>query len=74
MYDEIIYSWCFNFVECFDSTPFSAIIFVVDILNNFSSLRSLREKFMNNEREGNKKGNIEKGESEIMKEERERLG
>ena len=27
MDDEIIYSWCFNSIECFDSTPSTAIIF-----------------------------------------------
>ena len=38
MDDEIIFSWCFNFVECFDSTPSTAIIVLVDILESFSSL------------------------------------
>ena len=32
MDDEIIYSWCFNFVECFDSTPSIAIIVLVEKL------------------------------------------
>ena len=38
MDDEIIYSWCFNFVECFVSTPSAEIIVLVDILQCFSSL------------------------------------
>ena len=29
MDDDIIYSWCFNSVECFDSTPSDAIIVLV---------------------------------------------
>ena len=40
MDDEIIYSWCFNTVECFDSTPSAAIIFLVDNLESLWSLRS----------------------------------
>ena len=40
MDDEIIYSWCFNDVECFDSTPFAAIIILDKDLESFSSLRS----------------------------------
>ena len=40
MDDEIIYYWCFNFVECFDSTPSTAIIILVEDLESFSSLRS----------------------------------
>ena len=30
MDDEIIYSWCFNFVECFDSTSSAAIVVLVE--------------------------------------------
>ena len=40
MDDEIIHSWCFNSVECFDSTPSAAIIILVKDLESFSSLRS----------------------------------
>ena len=40
MNDEIIYSWCFNSIECFDSTPFAAIIILDEDLESFSSLRS----------------------------------
>ena len=40
MDDEIIYSWCFNDVECFDSTPSAAIIILDKDLESFSSLRS----------------------------------
>ena len=40
MDDEIIYSWCFNDVECFDSTPSTAIIILDKDLESFSSLRS----------------------------------
>ena len=29
MDNEIIYSWCFNYVECSDSTPSTAIIVLV---------------------------------------------
>ena len=29
MDDEIIYSWCFNSVECFDSTSSATIIVLV---------------------------------------------
>ena len=35
MDDEFIFSGCFNFVECFDSTPFAAIIFLVKNLESF---------------------------------------
>ena len=42
MDDEIIYSWCFNDVECFDSTPSAAIIILDKALESFSSLRSLQ--------------------------------
>ena len=38
--DEIIYSWCFNSVEYFDSTPSAAIIILDEDLESFSSLRS----------------------------------
>ena len=40
MDDEIIYSWCFNDVECFDSTPSVAIIILDKDLESFSSLSS----------------------------------
>ena len=40
MDDEIIYSWCFNDVKCFDSTPSAAIIILDKYLESFSSLRS----------------------------------
>ena len=40
MDDEIIYSWCFNCVDCFDSTPSAAIIVLEKILESFSSIRS----------------------------------
>ena len=40
MDDDIIYSWCFNSVECFDSTSSVAIIVLVENLESFSSLRS----------------------------------
>ena len=40
MDDEIIYSWCFNDDECFDSTPFAAIIILDKDLESFSSLIS----------------------------------
>ena len=39
MDDEIIYSWCFHDVECFDSTPSAAIIILDKDLESFSSLR-----------------------------------
>ena len=37
MDDEIIYSWCFNVVECFDLTPSTAIIFLADNLESLWS-------------------------------------
>ena len=40
MDDEIIYSWCLNIVECFNSTPSAAIIILNEDLESFSSLRS----------------------------------
>ena len=40
MDDEIIHSWCFHDVECFDSTPSTAIIILEEDLESFSSLRS----------------------------------
>ena len=40
MDDEIIYSWCFKFVECFDLTSSAAIIVLVKNLESLSSLRS----------------------------------
>ena len=43
MDDEIIYSWCFNDVEYFDSTPSAAITILDKDLESFSSLRSLHK-------------------------------
>ena len=43
MDDEIIHSWCFNDVECFDSTPSAAIIILDKDLESFSSLISHQE-------------------------------
>ena len=43
MDDEIIYSWCFHDVECFDSTPSAAIIILDKDLESFSSLRSQQD-------------------------------
>ena len=43
MDDEIIYSWCFNAVECFDSTPSAAIIILVDNLERLWTLRSQQD-------------------------------
>ena len=43
MDDEIIYSWCFHDVECFDSTPSAAIIILDKDLESFSSLRSQQQ-------------------------------
>ena len=40
MDDEIIHSWCFHDVECFDSTPSVAIIILDKNLESFSSLKS----------------------------------
>ena len=40
MDDEIIYSWFFNSVECFDSTPSAVIIILDEDLESFSSFRS----------------------------------
>ena len=40
MDDEIIFSWCLNYVECFDSTPFVAIIVLVNNLESLWSQRS----------------------------------
>ena len=40
MDDEIIYSWCFNDVEYFDSTPSTAIIILDKDLESFSSMIS----------------------------------
>ena len=34
MDDEIIYSWCFNSVECFDLTPSGAMIALVGNLES----------------------------------------
>ena len=35
MDDEIIHYWCFNDVECFDSTPSAAIIILDKDLESF---------------------------------------
>ena len=43
MDDGIINSWCFNYVECLDSTPFAAIIVMVENLESFLSLRSQQQ-------------------------------
>ena len=40
MDDEIIYSWYFNSVECFDSTSSTKINVLVEIMESLSSLRS----------------------------------
>ena len=40
MDDEIIHSWCFHNVQCFDSTPSAAIIILDKDLESFSSLRT----------------------------------
>ena len=40
MDNEITYSWCFNCVECFDSTSSAAIIILIKKLESFSSLKS----------------------------------
>ena len=40
MDDDIIYSWCFNSVECYYSTSSAAIIILVKNLESLSSLRS----------------------------------
>ena len=40
MDDKIIYSWCFNFVECLDSTSSAASIILIKTLESMSSLRS----------------------------------
>ena len=40
MDDEIIYSWCFNDDECFDSTPSATTIILDKDLESFSSLKS----------------------------------
>ena len=40
MDDEIIHSWCFHDVECFDSTPSVAIIILDEYLESFLSLKS----------------------------------
>ena len=40
MDDEIIHSWCFHDVECFDSTPSTTIIILDKDLESFSSLIS----------------------------------
>ena len=43
MDDEIIHSWCFHDVKCFDSTPSAAIIILDKDLESFSSLISQHE-------------------------------
>ena len=40
MDDEIIYSWCFNSVKCFDSASSAASIILVENLESLSSLIS----------------------------------
>ena len=40
MDDEIIYSWSFNYVKYFDSTPSAATIVLVENLESLLSLRS----------------------------------
>ena len=40
MDDEIIHSWCFHDVECFDLTPSAAIIIFDKDLESFLSLKS----------------------------------
>ena len=56
MDDEIIHSWCFHDVECFDSTPSAAIIILDKDLESFSSLRS--QKNHDNNKEGIQQKNI----------------
>ena len=46
MDDDIIYSWCFNDVECFDSTPSAALIILVKVLESFSSLISKQSRHL----------------------------
>ena len=43
MDDEIIYSWCFNYVEYFDSIASAAIIVFVENLESLTILRSQQE-------------------------------
>ena len=38
--DKIIYSWCFNFVEYFDSTSFATIDVLVKTVESLSNFRS----------------------------------
>ena len=38
--DKIIYSWCFKFVECFDSASFIAFNVLIKTLESLSSLSS----------------------------------
>ena len=40
MDDKIICSWCFNFIECFDSISFGTIIVLIKTLESLLSLRS----------------------------------
>ena len=40
MDEEIIYSWCNNYVECFDSISSATIIVLVENLEGLSSLIS----------------------------------
>ena len=56
MDDEIIHSWCFHDVECFDSTPSVAIIILEEDLESFSSLKSQQKR----ERERQKKEKSER--------------
>ena len=47
MDDEIIYSWCFNFVNCYDLTSSTTIIVWVKNLESSSSLKSLQSRLPN---------------------------
>ena len=51
MDDEIIHSWCFHDVECFDSTPSATIIILDKDLESFSSLRSQHDLHQKRDRE-----------------------
>ena len=46
MDDEIIYSWCFNSVECFDSTSSAAIIIFNEDLVRASDPSTTDEAFL----------------------------
>ena len=45
MDDEIIDSWCFKSIECFDSTSSVAIIVLVKNLESLSSLKSQQKGY-----------------------------